>query len=152
MGPNSTWSLCCTRSWAIWSSEITSDLNDFCYLDTQMLFFFSLHSLNEIKITIQQHSKNLFYRGGRIQSTHRIKMHSMFVFICQEVTNMQSTIYKNLSKTSLLQKTSIFKNRFLPWNNRSSYQYFWQCFARKHNSATDTKFCCMNKRFCYIPY
>lgn len=109
-----------------------------------VIFFFSLHFLNEIKI---YHSKNLFYGGGRIQSTHRIKMHSMFVFICQEVTNMQSTIYKNLSKTSLLQKTNIFENRFLPWNNRSSYQYFWQSFAGKSNSATDMKFAVWTRDF-----
>lgn len=107
-------------------------------------FFFFLHSLNEIKI---HHSKNLFYGGGRIQSTHRIKMHSMFVFICQEVTNMQSTIYKNLTKTGLLQKRNIFENRFLPWNNRSSYQYFWQSFAGKSNSATDMKFAVWTRDF-----
>jgi len=89
-------SLCCAQSWTN-SSETTSHLND-CYYPTsqKLIFFSSSFPLNEIGVITKNHGKNLFYKSCRIWSEHGIKMHSMF--ICQEVTNMQSTIYKKLSQ------------------------------------------------------
>lgn len=84
------------------------------YLATQKYMFFSAcKSLNEIKIRIKHHSKNLFYESSRIWFKHKIKMHSILVFICQEVINMQSRIYKRLSKTSFFLSKQLKKMIFV---------------------------------------
>lgn len=73
--------------------------------------FFFLYPLNEIKIRVNYHSKNLFYESGRIWFKHKIKMHSIFVFICQ-VFNMQSRIYKTLLQRQVFSSANNLKKHF----------------------------------------
>lgn len=113
-GLNSTLTPCSAQSWTRWSPEILYNWN---YFDLpghpKVHVFFCLYPLNEIKIRIKHHSKNLFYESSRIWFKHKIKMHSILVFICQEVINMQSRIYKRLSKTSFFLSKQLKKMIFV---------------------------------------
>lgn len=57
-------------------------------------------------------------------------------------------IYKKVIAKTTIFLSKQLKNNFAI-NNSSSYKYFWECLARKKNSLTEMKVCCMSTRFCY---